>query len=126
MRRNVARIGRLILAAALAYLTVGIVWETAFGLALGPSASADTGSPWQGLLSFLAWFVLPSALWPSAMSANVPGGMLVAIALLAAMTALMFAALARLAPGVAAPTGSRRSLRRRSAPRARAGRPRTS
>jgi len=70
MRRNVARIGRLILAAALAYLTVGIVWETAFGLALGPSAGADTGSPWQGLLSFLAWFVLPSALWPSAMSAN--------------------------------------------------------
>src|SRR5439155_488444 len=89
MRRNVARIGRLILAAALAYLTVGIVWETAFGLALGPSASADTRSPWQGLLSFLAWFVLPSALWPSAMSANVPGGMLVAIALFAAMTPLI-------------------------------------
>ena len=126
MRRNVARIGRLLLAAALAYLTVGIVWETAFGLALGPTANADIGSPWQGLLSFLAWFVLPSALWPSAMSANLPAGTLVAIALFVGMTALMFGALARLAPGNAAPTGSRRSLRRRSAPRARAGRPRTS
>jgi hypothetical protein len=42
------------------------------------------------------------------------------------MTALMFGALARLAPDVNAPTGSRRPPRRRSAPRARAGRPRTS
>jgi hypothetical protein len=126
MRRNVARVGRLMLAAALAYLTVGIVWETAFGLALTPSATGGIGSPWEGLVSFLAWFVLPSVLWPSSMSTFVPGGPLVAAALFVVMTVLMFGALARLAPGVAAPTGSRRSLRRRSTPRARAGRPRTS
>jgi hypothetical protein len=126
MRRNVARVGRLLLAAALSYLTVGIVWETAFDLALTPSPTADIGSPWQGLLSFLAWFVLPSVLWPSSMIGNVPGGGLMAVALLGVMTTLMFGALTRLAPGVAAPTGPRRSPRRRSALRARAGKPRTS
>ena len=126
MRRNVARVGRLLLATALAYLTVGIIWETAFDLVLTTSPTADVGSPWQSLLSFLAWFVLPSVLWPSSMIGNVPGGMLIAIALLGAMTALMFGALTRLAPGVATPTGPRRSPRRRSAPRGRAGRPRTS
>lgn len=126
MRRGLARLGRLLLAAALAYLIVGVIWETAFGLALGPSPTAATASPWEGLISFLAWFVLPSALWPSSMSAFLPGGALVAIALFAGMTALMFGALTRLAPGVAAPTGPRRPPRPRSAPRAQAGRPRTS
>jgi len=125
MPRIVARLGRLILAAAIAYLTVGIVWETAFDLALPAGGSGDI-SPWNGPLSFLAWFVLPSALWPWSMSEFVPGGALVAIALFAGMTALMFAALARLAPGVAAPTAPRRPPRPRSRPRARAGRPRTS
>lgn len=126
MRRNVARLGRLILAGALAYLTVGIVWETAFGLALGPSASGDVGAPWEGLVSFLAWFVLPSALWPSAMSSSISGGWLVALALFVVMTGLMFGALARLAPDLAPPTEAPRPPRRRSAPRGRAGRPRTS
>jgi hypothetical protein len=126
MRRNVARVGRLLLAAALAYLTVGIVWETAFGLALTPSASADVGSPWEGLISFLAWFVLPSVLWPSSMTAFVPGGSLVAVALFGGMTALMFGALTVLAPDAAAPRAPRRPPRPRSAPRAQAGRPRTS
>ena len=99
MRRSVARLGRLVLAAALAYLTVGIVWETAFGLALTTAANADAGSPWEGLISFMAWFVLPSVLWPTSMSAVVPGGSLVAIGLLVGMTVLMFGALTRLAPG---------------------------
>jgi hypothetical protein len=126
MRRNVAQGGRLLLAAALAYLTVGIVWETAFGLALTSSATTDVGPPWEGLISFLAWFVLPSVLWPSSMSAAIPGGALVAIVLFVVMTALMFAALLRLAPDPAAPTGSRRPLRRRSPPRARADTRRTS
>ena len=71
MRGSVARLGRLALAAALAYLTVGIVWETAFDLALTPSGVGDI-SPWNGPLSFLAWFVLPSVVWPSSMSAFVP------------------------------------------------------
>ena len=53
MRRYVARVGRLLLAAALAYLTVGIVWETAFDLALTPSGTGDI-SPWNSPLSFVA------------------------------------------------------------------------
>jgi hypothetical protein len=127
MRRGVAFVGRLLLAAALAYLIVGVIWETAFGLALTPSPTADNCcSAWEGLFSFLAWFVLPSALWPASMSEFVPGGLLIAIGLFALMTALMFGALMRLAPGFAAPIGPRRPPRPRSAPRARAGRPRTS
>jgi hypothetical protein len=123
MRRSVAH---LVLAAALAYLTVGLIWETAFGLALSQSATEVSASPWEGLVSFLAWFVLPSALWPASMSEFVPGGALLAVALFGGMTALMFGALTRLAPGVAGPTGARRQLRQRSGPRAGAGRPRTS
>jgi hypothetical protein len=125
MRRNIAPVGRLLLAAALAYLTVGIVWTTAFGLAM---AAAPTGaeSPLEGLISFLGWFVLPSVLWPASMGASIPGGSLIAIALVVAMTALMFAALTRLAPDVVAPTGPRRPPRRRSPPRARVGTRRTS
>ncbi|HVD51646.1 MAG TPA: hypothetical protein VNB51_06365, partial [Candidatus Udaeobacter sp.] len=126
MRRNVARAGRLLLAAALAYLTVGIVWETAFGLALTPSATSDIGPPWEGLISFLAWFVLPSVLWPSSMSAFIPGGWIIATGLFVGMTALMFAALTRLAPDVVAPRGPRRPPKRRSPPRARVGTRRTS
>jgi hypothetical protein len=127
MRRNVARAGRLLLAAALAYLIVGIVWETAFDLAVTPSPTADDCcSPWSGLLSFLAWFVLPSVLWPSSMSAFIPGGTLVAIALFVVMTVLMYGALTRLAPDVAASIRPRRPPRRRSPPRARVGTRRTS
>jgi hypothetical protein len=125
MRQNVARVGRLLLAAALAYLTVGIVWETAFELALTPSGTGDI-SPWEGPLSFLAWFVLPSALWPWTMSEFIPGGALVAVVLLVGMTALMFGALTRLAPGMAAPIEPRRPPRRRSPPRERGGTRRTS
>jgi hypothetical protein len=126
MGRNVARLGRLVLAAALAYLIVGVIWETAFDLALNPSPTAEIASPWEGPVSFLAWFVLPSVFWPSSMSAFVPGGSLFAIALVGGMTALMFVALTVLAPGVAAPRAPRRPPRRRSAPRAGAGRRRTS
>jgi hypothetical protein len=60
------------------------------------------------------------------MSAFIPGGWLVATALFVGMTALMFVALTRLAPGVAAPIGPRRPPRRRSPPRARVGTRRTS
>jgi hypothetical protein len=125
MRLNIARLGRLLLAAALAYLTVGIVWETAFDLALPTTGSGDI-SPWAGPMSFLAWFVLPSALWPWSMSEFIPGGALVAVVLLVGMTALMFGALARLAPDVTPPTGPRRPPRRRSPPRAPVGTRRTS
>ena len=125
MRRNIARIGRLLLAAALAYLTVGIVWETAFDLALPATGSGDI-SPWAGPMSFLAWFVLPSALWPWSMSEFIPGGALLAVVLLVGMTALMFGALARLAPDVTPPTGPRRPPRRRLPPRAPVGTRRTS
>jgi hypothetical protein len=125
MRRNVAWVGRLVLAAALAYPTVGIVWETAFDLALTPSGTGEI-SPWNGLDSFLVWLLLPSVLWPWSMSEFIPGGSLVAIALFGGMTALMFGALTFLAPGFATPGGPRRPPRRRSAPPARADTPRTS
>ena len=125
MRRTVARVGRLLLAGALAYLTVGIVWETAFDLALPATGSGDI-SPWAGPMSFLAWFVLPSALWPWSMSEFIPGGALVAIVLWIGMTALMFGALVRLAPGIAAPTGPRRPPRGRLPTRERVGTRRTS
>src|SRR5205814_9119988 len=104
MRRNVARGGRLLLAAALAYLTVGIVWETTFDLALTQTRTGDI-SPWNGPTSFLAWFILPSALWPSSMTYFIPGGALLTIVLFVVMTALMVAALARLAPGLTRATG---------------------
>ena len=61
MRRNVARGGRLLLAAALAYLTVGIVWETAFDLALTPTGTGDI-SPWNGPMSFLAYAPVKPAM----------------------------------------------------------------
>jgi hypothetical protein len=125
MRRGVARLGRLMLAAALAYLIVGIIWQTAFYLAREPSV-AELGSPWEGVLALVGWFVLPSALWPWNMSEFLPGGFVIAIVLFVVMTALMFGALTRLAPGVAAPTGPRRPPRRRSPPRARVGTRRTS
>ena len=125
MQHRPIQLGRLLLAGALAYLTVGIVWTTAFDLAMAASATG-TESPVEGLISFLGWFVLPSVLWPTSMSASIPGGSLIAIALVVVMTALMFGALARLAPDVAAPTRTRRIRRQRSEPRAGAGRPRTS
>ncbi len=125
MRRNVARAGRLLLAAALAYLIVGVIWQTAFYLAREPSV-VELGSPWEGLLVFLGWFVLPSALWPGNMSEFVPGGFAIGIGLFVGMTALMYAALTRLAPDVAAPKGPRRPPKRRSPPRARVGTRRTS
>ncbi len=120
MRRNVARVGRLLLAAALAYLTVGIVWTTAFGLAMAASATGAE-SPLEGLVSFLGWFVLPSVLWPSSMSASIPGGSLIAIVLVVVMTVLMFGALARLAPGLAGPVRTPRRPRRRSQVRSTGG-----
>src|SRR3954471_6829032 len=127
MRRILATVGRLLLAAALAYLIVGIVWETAFNLAaVTPGSPSDIPAPWEGLISFLAWFVLPSVSWPSRMSESIPGGSFIAITLFVGMTALMFGALTRLAPDAVPATGPRRPPKRRSPPRARAGRPRTS
>jgi hypothetical protein len=125
MRRSVARLGRLLLAGALAYLILGVVWETAFDLALTPSGSGDI-SPWNGPMSFLVWFALPAVFWPSSMSAFLPGRWVGAIALFAGMTALMFAALAVLAPGTFAVKGRPRPPRRRLPPRGRAGTRRTS
>src|SRR5713101_7746204 len=58
MRRSVGRIGRLVLAAALAYLTVGIVWTTAFGLAMAASATGTEIS--FGGADLIPWLVRPS------------------------------------------------------------------
>lgn len=124
MGRGGARIGRLALAAALAYLTIGIVWETAFSLALIPSGHADTDiSPWKDPISFVVWFLLPSGLWPSSVSEFLPGGAAIAVGLFLVMTAIMFGALGVIAPGA---RGAPPPSRSRSPQRAGAGRPRTS
>ena len=60
------RLLRLLIAALVAYIFIGLVyatWETVdYQLfAKNPGALAP---PWSGPLAFLAWFVLPAALWP--------------------------------------------------------------
>jgi hypothetical protein len=57
---------RALFAAVAAYVLVGLVyatWETIdYQLfAKNPGALAP---PWSGPMAFLAWFVLPAALWP--------------------------------------------------------------
>ena len=57
---------RLVVAALIAYVFIGLVyatWETIdYELfAKNPDALA---APWEGPMAFVAWFVLPAALWP--------------------------------------------------------------
>jgi hypothetical protein len=56
---------RLVIAAIVAYLFIGVTyatWELVDYDFFGPN---DTlGPPWAGPLSFLAWFVAPALLWP--------------------------------------------------------------
>jgi hypothetical protein len=62
-------IWRLLIAAILAYVVIGLVystWWTAY-LELGQLGRADRADippPWSSPMAFLAWFVLPAALWP--------------------------------------------------------------
>ncbi len=56
---------RLALAAALAYIFIGLVyatWDTT-PFIFGRNAGA-VAPPWSGLMPFFLWFVLPAVLWP--------------------------------------------------------------
>jgi hypothetical protein len=62
----VTALARLVMAALVGYVLIGLVyatWETiSYALfAKNPDALAP---PWSGPMAFLAWFVLPAALWP--------------------------------------------------------------
>ena len=59
-------LARLLIAAVVAYIFIGVAyatWET-----VDSDSSRRTpralAPPWSGPMSFLAWFVLPAALWP--------------------------------------------------------------
>jgi hypothetical protein len=57
---------RLVVAAVVAYIFIGLVyatWETITLDIFGKNAGA-LAPPWSGPMAFLAWFVLPAALWP--------------------------------------------------------------
>jgi hypothetical protein len=57
---------RLVLAAIAAYVLIGVLyatWNTIEFDIFGKNAGA-LAPPWSGPMAFLAWFVLPAALWP--------------------------------------------------------------
>ena len=57
---------RLLIAAIAAYIVIGLVystWWTAY-LELDRTPNSDIPPPWSSPTAFLAWFVLPAALWP--------------------------------------------------------------
>ena len=58
-------LSRVLFAAMAAYIVIGVVYATWVTIdaelsAKNPDALAP---PWSGLMAFLAWFVLPAALW---------------------------------------------------------------
>ena len=57
---------RLLVAALVAYILVGLVystWWTAY-LELGRKPTSDLPPPWSSPVAFLVWFLLPAVLWP--------------------------------------------------------------
>ena len=59
-------LSRLLIAAVVAYILIGLVYATGSTVyyelfAKNPDALAP---PWSSPMAFLAWFVLPAALWP--------------------------------------------------------------
>ena len=59
-------LSRLLIAAVVAYILIGLVYATGTTVyyelfAKNPDALAP---PWSSPMAFLAWFVLPAALWP--------------------------------------------------------------
>jgi hypothetical protein len=57
---------RLLFAAVVAYVAIGVIYSASWTvwLELGRSGHGDIPPPWSGPVAFLAWFVLPAALWP--------------------------------------------------------------
>lgn len=59
-------LSRLLIAAVIAYILIGVAyatWEMVTYDVLGANRGT-LAPPWAGPTSFLAWFVLPAALWP--------------------------------------------------------------
>ena len=59
-------LSRLLFAAVLAYVVIGLVystWET-IDYELFAKNPGALPPPWAGPMAFLAWFVLPAVLWP--------------------------------------------------------------
>jgi hypothetical protein len=59
-------LGRLMLVAIVAYVVIGVVYATWSTIdseltAKNPDALP---APWTSVMAFLAWYVLPAALWP--------------------------------------------------------------
>ncbi len=57
---------RLVLAAIVAYVVIGLVystWWTAY-IELNRTGHGDLPPPWSSPMAFLVWFVLPAVLWP--------------------------------------------------------------
>ena len=60
------RLLRLVVAALVAYVFIGLAYSTwdTIDLELHRKASSDLPPPWSSPMAFLAWFVLPAVLWP--------------------------------------------------------------
>jgi hypothetical protein len=59
-------LARLLIAAVIAYFFIGLfyaTWET-INLELFAKSPDALPAPWSSPMAFLAWFVLPAALWP--------------------------------------------------------------
>jgi hypothetical protein len=59
-------VARLLLAAIVAYVVIGLVYatsETIYDVFFSKNPDA-LAPPWSGPMAFLAWFLLPAALWP--------------------------------------------------------------
>jgi hypothetical protein len=57
---------RLLLVAAVAYVVIGVAYATwnTIDLELFAKNPDALPPPWSSPMAFLAWFVLPAALWP--------------------------------------------------------------
>ena len=94
-------LSRLLIAAVVAYILIGLVYATGSTVyyelfAKNPDALAP---PWSSPMAFLAWFVLPAVLWPwSLIGFRGLSDLLVACVYLATVGLVYLAASRRSAP----------------------------
>ena len=57
---------RILIVAIAAYVVIGMVYATSWTayIELNRSPNGDIPPPWTSPMAFLAWFVIPAALWP--------------------------------------------------------------
>jgi hypothetical protein len=61
----VTSLARLVLAAFVAYVLIGLLYATWWTIDLELTKHpGDVPAAWTSVMAFLAWFVLPAALWP--------------------------------------------------------------